>query len=322
MKAKLQAAFNLLKETFQEWNEDRAPRLAAALAFFTTFSLAPFLIVSIAIAGLIFDRAAVQGHLSEQIQGLLGAEGAVLVEQMMANIQERPSDNVVAGLIGLVTLLIGAGGVFAALQDALNTVWNVQPPPDRGLLRTLLDRFLSSAMVMGVGFLLLVSLLINTALAAAHTYLLTLFPGAPFLLQLLNFVVSFGVITVVFAVIYKVLPHARIEWRDVWVGAAFTALLFSIGRFALGLYLGSSGIASVYGAAGALVLILFWIFYSAQIVLFGAEFTQVYARHYGSRIRSSGKQAEGEPTDRVIPAQQRDIPEPALTQNGSGRVDL
>ncbi len=280
---RLKVLFELFKETFQEWNEDRAPRLAAALSYYTTFSIAPFLIVVIAIAGLAFGTEAVQGRLDEQIQGLVGREGADVIQEVISNAR-RPSESIPATIIGIVTLLLGAGGVFGQLQDALNTVWGVEPKPGRGILATIKDRFISFSMVLGVGFLLLVSLVISTVLSSVHSYFLGLMPGAEVLLQIINFAVSFGVITLLFAMIYKILPDVKIEWRDVWTGAAFTALLFTIGKYALGLYLGNSGVASTYGAAGSLVIILLWIFYSAQILLFGAEFTQVYARHHGSMI--------------------------------------
>lgn len=280
----IKAIFSLFKQTFDEWNEDRAPRLAAALSYYTIFSIAPFLIVVIAIAGLVATPDAVRGSLDEQIQGLVGREGADMIQELIQN-TSKPQENIIASIIGLVTLLLGAGGVFGQLQDALNTVWGVKPRPGKSIIETIKDRFLSFTMVLGVGFMLLVSLLLSSFLSSVHTFFLGLLPGAEFILQIVNFVISFGVITLLFALMYKILPDVEIQWRDVIVGAAVTSLLFVIGKTALGLYLGNSGVLSTYGAAGSLIIILLWIFYSAQILLFGAEFTQVYAQKYGSRIK-------------------------------------
>jgi membrane protein len=277
----LRSLFSLLKETVQEWNNDKAPRLAAALAYYTAFSIAPLLIISIAIASAIFSQEAVRGQLDNQIQGVVGAQAADAIQQMIAN-SSRDSTGIVATVIGVVTLLLGAAGLFGQLQDALNTVWGVPPRPNRGIVGTLKDRFISFAMVLGIGFLLLVSLVITTILSALNGWVTGMLPGAEFLAQILNFAVSFGVVTLLFAAIYKILPDTPIEWSDVWMGAAVTALLFTIGKFLLGLYLGNSTIASSYGAAGSFVVLLVWIYYSAQILLLGAEFTQVYARRHGS----------------------------------------
>jgi membrane protein len=278
----LKELFELIKETFQEWNEDKAPRLAASLAYYTAFSIAPLLIVAIAIASAIFSEEAVRGQLDNQIQGVVGAQAADALQEMIAN-SSRDSSGVIASIIGVVTLLLGAAGVFGQLQDALNTVWEVPPKPNRGILKTLRDRFISFAMVLGIGFLLLVSLVISTVLSAVNGWVIGLLPSAEFLAQILNFAISFGVVTLLFASIYKVLPDTPIRWADVWIGAAVTALLFTIGKFLLGLYLGNSTIASSYGAAGSFVVLLVWIYYSAQILLLGAEFTQVYAKRHGSR---------------------------------------
>jgi len=289
---KLKALFSLFKETFDEWNADNAPRLAAALSYYTIFSIAPFLIVVIAIAGLAFGQEAVAGNLDEQIQGVVGREGADMIQQLVQNSRE-PSDNIIASIIGVATLLMGAGGVFGQLKSALNTVWDVEPKAGGGIVNIIKERFLSFTMVLGVGFLLLVSLVLSTILAIIQGYFTDLLPGTDALLQLVNFVVSFGITTLLFAMIYKVLPDAEIQWHDVWIGALVTSLLFTLGKTALGVYLGNSGVASSYGAAGSLILILLWIFYSSQILLFGAEFTQVYARKYGSRIISEAVVAEG-----------------------------
>ena len=284
--SKLKSIFTLFKDTFNAWNEDKAPRLAAALAYYTIFSIAPFLIVVIAVAGLAFGQEAVQGRLDEQIQGLVGREGADMIQELIQNVR-RPSENWWATAIGIGTLLLGASGVFGQLQDALNTVWGITTKPGRGIFAVVKERFLSFTMVLGVGFLLMVSLVISTILASVKAWVLGMLPGTEFILQIATFVVSFGIITLLFALMYRYVPDVDVEWRDVGVGAAFTALLFEIGKTLLGLYLGNSGVLSTYGAAGSVVIILLWVFYSAQILLFGAEFTQVYAQKYGSHIQPS-----------------------------------
>jgi membrane protein len=271
----------LVKETFSEWSADKASRLAAALAYYTVFSLAPLLIIVIAIASVVFANA--QQQLLEQVQQLVGAEGAEQVRTMIEQ-TSQPSASIPATIIGVVTLLLGASGVFGQLQDSLNTIWEVQPKPGRGILAVVKDRFLSFSMVLGIGFLLLVSLVVSTALSALTTVVGEELGIAAAAGQVANIVISFAVTTLLFAMIYKVLPDVEIDWSDVWIGAAVTALLFTLGRFLIGLYLGRSAVGSAYGAAGSLVVILLWIYYSAQILFLGAEFTQVYARRHGSRI--------------------------------------
>ncbi len=283
--SRLKALFNILKQTFQEWNEDKCPRLAAALAYFTAFSLAPLLIVVISVAGLIFGHDAVQGHVQAQIQGAVGAQAASAIQDMLTNFS-HPQSSTLATIIGVVTLLLGAAGLFGSLQDALDTIWEVAPK-SAGILTQIRQRFVSFTMVLGICFVLLVSLVISAAVSALNSVLAVHVPGQETILQIINLIISFGVITLLFAAIYKVLPDVEISWKDVWVGAAVTALLFTIGKYLLGLYLGKSSVASGYGAAGSFVLLLLWIFYSAQILLFGAEFTQVWARTYGSQIEPS-----------------------------------
>lgn len=273
----------LLKETFAEWNNDKASRLAAALAYYTVFSLAPLLIIAIAIAGAVFGEEAARGEIVGQIQGLVGKEGAQFIETAIEN-ASKPEAGSIASLVSVVVLLFGASGLFAQLQDALNTIWEVQPKPELGLWAIIRARFLSFTMVLGVGFLLLVSLILSAGVAGLVNFFGHLLPGVSFLLQLTNFVLSFAVTTILFGLIYKVLPDAKIAWSDVWIGAIITSLLFSIGRFLLGLYLGNSSFGSTYGAAGSVVIILAWVNYAAQILFFGAEFTQVYARKFGSQI--------------------------------------
>ena len=277
------AVWGLVKAAVSEWTEDKVPRLGAALAFYSVLSLAPLLLIAIAIAGLVFGAEAAQGQLVGQIRSLVGTEGGRAIEAMLANAPKHGA-GVVATVVGLATLLYGASGVFGQLQDALNTIWEVEPKPGRGLWGFVRDRFLSFTMVLGTGFLLLVSLVLSTALAAAGKYLGGFLPDWAPALQALDLAVTFAVITLLFAMIFKYLPDVEIAWGDVWLGGVSTAALFLVGKFAIGLYLGRSGIGSAYGAAGSFVVLLVWINYSAQILFFGAEFTQVYAKRHGSRI--------------------------------------
>jgi membrane protein len=279
--------FGLLTDTFREWREDGVPRLAAALAYYTTFSLAPILVLIIAIAGLIGGRDAAQTQTMAQVEDLLGAEGREFVQEMIET-ASRPQTGWTATLIGAVTLLFGALGVFGELQNSLNTIWEVKPKPATsfwdGIKRFVINRMISFTMVLGIGFVLLASLVISAAVAALGEYIGTRWPLADFWLSLINFVVSFLIITFLFAMIFKFLPEIKVAWRDVWLGAAVTSLLFSLGKFLIGLYLGRSEVGNTFGAAGSLAILLIWIYYSAQILFFGAEFTQVYANRYGSKI--------------------------------------
>lgn len=280
----MKSLFTLFKQTWAEWNEDKAPRLGAALAYYTVFSLAPLLIIAIAVAGLVFGQQQAQDQIVGQIQGLVGVDGADLVGTMIEN-SRKPSTNIVATVIGVVTLLFGALGVFGQLQESLNTIWEVKPKPGRGLWGIIQDRIFSLTLVFGVGFLLLVSLVLSAALSAFGNFLGGLFPETNLLLNVLNLIIPFAIITLLFALTFKFVPDIKIAWKDVWLGAALTSLLFTIGKFLIGLYLGNASFASTYGAAGSLVIVLVWVYYSAQILFFGAEFTQVYANTFGSRVR-------------------------------------
>ena len=278
------AIWQLLRETYNEWSEDRAPRLAAALAYYTVFALAPLLIIVIAIAGLFFGEAQVRDSILNQVGGLIGQNGREAIDAMVQGAR-KPTTGVIATVIGVITLLFAAGGLFGQLQDALNTIWEVQPKPGRGIWGTIQARFLSFAMVLGVGFLLLVSLMISATLSAVGSFVAGDAYSTTVLWQVVNFVVSFVVTTLLFAMIYKILPDAKVAWRDVGVGAIATAALFSLGRFAISMYLGRAAPESTYGATGSLVALLLWVYYSAQILFLGAEFTQVYAKAYGSKIQ-------------------------------------
>lgn len=282
---RLRDGIRLVRETIKEWNEDKVPLYAAALAYYTVFSLAPLLLIAIAIAGAVFGEEAARGQLDSQIQGLVGQEGAAAIQTMIQNTQRNESGGIIASVVGIATLLFGASGVFGQLQEALNAIWEVKPQPGRGWKSFLQSRFLSFAMVVVIGFLLLVSLVLSAVLVGIGNFLGDRLPGFAALGQSINFLISFAVITLLFASIYKFLPDVKVPWKNLWVGSAVTALLFNIGKYLIGLYLGNSGVGSTYGAAGSLVVILIWIFYSAQILLIGAEFTQVYSRYRGVPIR-------------------------------------
>ncbi|HET7292942.1 MAG TPA: YihY/virulence factor BrkB family protein, partial [Vicinamibacteria bacterium] len=268
-------AARILKQALAGWIEHNAPRLGAALAYYTAFSLGPLLVIAIAVAGFAFGEDAARRQIVGQVADLIGHEGASALERMVESAGEQKRGGIVATLLGAVVLLFGASGVFAELQDSLNTVWGVKPRPGRGLLGMIADRFLSFVMVLGVAFLLLVSLLVSAALAALGTLGASLLSES--VLQAVSTALSFAVITALFAAIFKVVPDVEVRWRDVWLGAAVTSLLFSLGKLAIGLYLGKAAVASAFGAAGSLVVILVWVYYSAQIVFFGAELTKAYA---------------------------------------------
>lgn len=276
--------WSLLKQTVAEWQRDKVSRLAAALAYYTTFSLAPILVIVIAIASFLFEQSTVQTRILEQMQSLLGENAAGLIEEMLTS-RSASEDGFRATIISVGLLVAGASGFFIQLQDALNSVWNVVPRQDQGIWGLVRDRLLSFGMVLGIGFLLLVSLMLSAALSAISNMFGDLLFGWDPGWQILNAGLSFGIITLLFALIYKILPDVKIGWSDVWTGAAITALLFTLGKTLIGLYLGNSGVASAYGAAGSFVVLLLWIYYSAQILLFGAELTQVYANRFGSHIR-------------------------------------
>lgn len=271
----------LFKQTFTEFSSDKVPRLGAALAYYTIFSLAPLLLIVIAIAGIVFGHDAAQGKIFGQLEGVLGPTTAAAMQEMVKN-AAKPKSGSIATIVGVVTLILGASGVFGQLKDALNTIWDVKPKEGGGIMALLRDRFLSFAMVFGVGFLLLVSLVIDTAIAAMGKYAGSHLPGGEALWHIVELVFSFCVVTVLMAGIFRVLPDLKIEWRDVWLGAALTSALIVLGKFALGIYFARSAVGSSFGAAGSLVIVLLWVYYSAQILLFGAEFTQVYARAHGS----------------------------------------
>ncbi len=276
----------LTKQTFQSWLDDKVPRLGAALSYYTIFSLAPVLILVIALAGLILGREAAEGKIVAQLQGLVGADGAAIIQSMILKASVK-NGGVVATVIGVVTLVLGATGVVVELQDALNTIWKVTPKPGRGVMGIVRDRVLSFGLILGFGFLSIVSLVMSAALAALGGWLSNIVPGWVILGYVLNYGVSFAIIALVFAMMFKLLPDVKMAWRDVWIGAAVTSVLFHIGKFLIGLYLGKASVASGFGAAGSLAVILVWVYYTSQVVLLGAEFTRVYANMLGSHVRPS-----------------------------------
>jgi membrane protein len=275
--------FRLIKRSAIAWFDDGCPRLGAALAFYTIFSLAPVLIIGISVASFAFGRDAVQGHVVTQIQHLVGQEAALTIQGMIEN-AHRSQSGVMATVLGIVTLLIGATAVFGELQDAFNLIWRTKPRPRSFWLSMLISRLLSFSLVIALGFLMLASLIASAGINAFSGYLQMLAGATGPILSLISFGTSFTILTVLFALLFRVLPGAEVTWRDVWLGSVLTATLFSIGKFVIGLYLGNSAVASSYGAAGSLVVILIWIYYSAQILLFGAEFTRLHSSQHTSRL--------------------------------------
>ena len=278
-------SFGLFKQTFSEWLEDKAPQLGAALAYYTVFSLAPLVLVLLAIVGLIFrnDPGGAWNKITEQMSYFLD-KSAVEVVQNIAQKAAHPNKSLAATIIGILLALFGASGVFGQLQDALNTIWGVKAKPGGGIWAFLRSRFLSFAMVGGICFLLLVSLTLESVLKGFSHYIQGVLPGGIVIAMAVYWIFDLAVIILLFAIIFKFLPDAKIQWRDVWIGAAMTAIFFAIGKWALGLYLGSGSAASAYGAASSLITLLLWVYYSSQILLFGAEFTQVYASQAGRGI--------------------------------------
>jgi membrane protein len=280
--------FSLLKQTFQEWLQDRAPQLGAALAYYTVFSLAPLVLVLLAIVGVIFreDPAGAWNKITQQMSYFLDPS-AVQVVQNIAQKASQPGKSTIATIIGVALALFGASGVFGQLQDALNTIWGVKAKPGTGIWGFLRSRFLSFAMVAGICFLLLVSLAIEALLKGFSHYVQSVLPGGVVIALTVYLVFDFAVIVLLFAMIFKFLPDVNIQWRDVWIGAVMTAILFGLGKWLLGFYLGSGAASSAYGAASSLITLLLWVYYSSQILLFGAEFTQVYAARAGRELKPS-----------------------------------
>jgi membrane protein len=282
--------WRLLKVALAGWWNDRAMSLGASIAFFTVFSLAPMLLAAIAVAGLAFGREAAQGAIVAELGGMIGTNEASFLETMIASAGNVGS-GIIGTAVGMVTFLLLVTGAVVELQDDLNIIWKAKPPASYGVMSFIRTRLVSFALVLGIGFLLLVSLVIDTGLTALGSYLEANFSGATILLRFLNSLVSFAVATLLFAMMFKLLPSVRIQWSDVWTGALVTALLFTIGKFLIGYYLGKSNVASSYGAAASIITILLWIYYSSLILLFGAEFTKAYAESRGSRSNQATAQS-------------------------------
>jgi membrane protein len=292
---------DLLKSAAMEWSRDKCPQLGAALAYYTIFSLAPLVLVLLGVFGLIYgSNEQARQKILDQLSYLVDPSG-VKVFQDIANSAAEPKAGILATAIGILIALFGASGIFGQLQDALNTIWAVKPKPGQGIWGFIRARFLSFAMVGGVCFLLLVSLTVEGLLKGLHSYLQSIIPGGHYLGLAIFYVFDLGVIVLLFAMLFRYLPDAKIAWRDVWTGAALTAILFVIGKFLLSLYLGSGAAGSAYGAASSLITLLLWIFYSAQILLFGAEFTKVYANIYGSHV---------EPEEHAVKVERKEIEVP------------
>lgn len=279
--------WRLVKQAASGFEEDKIMKLSASLAYFTVFSIGPMIIIVIFLADLFFRREAIEGSIYGQIKGFIGPDAALQVQEMIRNAAISGKSTVTA-VVGFATLLIGATGVFAEIQDSVNLIWGLKPKPKKGWLKMLMNRLLSFSVVVSLGFLLMVSLVINAVIEAISGRLKVMFPDlAVTITYIINLAITFGVISLLFAIIFKVLPDAIIKWKDVMHGAMATAVLFMLGKFAITFYIGTSNVGSTYGAAGSLVVLLLWVYYSSVILYFGAEFTKAYAAEYGTRIRPS-----------------------------------
>jgi membrane protein len=276
--------WQFLKTTINEWVEAEPFQLAAALSYYTLFSLAPLLLIAIGVAGFVFGREAAQNQIVETLQGMIGQDSAKTVQEMIQASNEKPKTGMISTVVGFVALLFGAGGVVGQLQTSLNKMWEVTPKPGQGIWGFVRQRFFSFAMVLAIGFLLLVSLVVTAVLSSFTGMLSSLLGDATLVAHAIDILVSFGFVTLLFALIYKYVPDVEIQWKDVWVGAALTSILFTIGKYLIGLYIGTSGVTSTFGAAGSLITILVWVYYSSLVFFLGAEFTRVYATEYGSGV--------------------------------------
>lgn len=303
-------AWTILRDAFNGFLDDRCLKLSAALAYYTIFSLAPLLVLVMSLASIFLGKEAIQGEIFAQLNGLVGNEAAKQIQDMIRNVSLSGKTNT-ALMVGIITLIVGATSIFTEIQDSVNLIWRVKAKPKRGWLKLLKDRLLSSSLVASLGFLLLVSLIVNGLVLALSQQLMRFLPGIGiYVVSTFNFLLSTAVITVLFGVIFKLLPDAKIAWKDVRLGAIFTALLFMLGRYAIGLYIETTSTSSTYGAAGSLIVILLWIYYTAAILYFGAEFTLAYANHFGIRIEPADYAVYVEQTERerdvsTIPTHQK-----------------
>ena len=306
--------WRMIKMSFAAWVDDYAPSMGAALAYYTVFSLAPLLVIVISVAGLIFGPDAVRGAIFSEINGLMGADAAIAIQDLLTSVS-KPSTGIIGSILGVLVLLIGATSVFGELQDALDRIWRA-PARVRssGLLTLLRTRILSFGMILGIAFLLMVSLVTGAAIAALGKWWGVWFAGWELVAQIIDAGVGFLMTTAVFALIYKLMPRVKVGWIDVWVGAAVTALLFTVGRLLISLYIGKSGVASGFGAAGSVAVIFVWVYYSAQVFLIGAEFTWVYAQSLGSRRHLAKPTAQELLGEADIPQLSAEHPPPSLNQ--------
>ena len=284
MTIKRKSLWQFFKDTVLQWIQHDPFQLGAALSYYTLFSLAPLLIIVIAIAGFAFGREAAQNQIVETIQGMIGRDSAQAVQEMIRNASNKPKTGMISTLLGIIVLMVGAGGVVGQLQNSLNMIWGVKPKPGQAIWGFIRQRFTSFAMVLGIGFLLLVSLVISALLSSLTQIMGTFVGGTALVAHAVDLLLSFAVVSALFAMIYKFLPDVHLHWKDVWIGAVLTSFLFTIGKSLIGLYLGSSGATSAYGAAGSLITVLLWVYYSSLIFFLGAEFTHVYATQYGSGV--------------------------------------
>ena len=309
--------WDMIKTTFAAWIDDYAPSMGAALAYYTVFSLAPLLVIVISLAGLMFGPDAVRGAIFSEINGLMGADAALAIEGLLSSFS-KPSTGIIGSVLGVVVLLIGATSVFGELQDALDRIWRAPARVRSGGLLTLLrTRILSFGMILGIAFLLMVSLVTGAAIAALGKWWGDWFAGWELLAQILDAVASFLMTTAVFALIYKLMPRVKVGWGDVWVGASVTALLFTIGRLLISLYIGKSGVVSGFGAAGSVAVVFVWVYYSAQVFLVGAELTWVYAQRMGSQRHLAKPTTQELRSTADIPQQSAEIKPPTVTQTSS-----
>jgi membrane protein len=309
-------SLTLFRKAGAAWIDDFAPSMGAAISYYTVFSLAPLLVIVIAIAGAVFGREAVTGQIVAQLTGLIGRNGAQVVQGLVSS-ASNTTHGLVAGLISVGVLLVGATTVFAELQSALDRIWHVpvaQKPS--GIRALLLTRMLSFGLILGVAFLLMVSLTVSAGVAAFGTWAGGLMPGWELMLQAINMAISVTIATLLFAMIYKLMPSTPIAWRDVWIGAGVTAVLFEVGKLLIGLYLGKSGVTESFAAAGSLVVLLAWVYYAAQVFLLGAEFTKVYADEHGSRVAARAMTETAETAAQGVP-----VEVPARASTGSARAD-
>ena len=278
------SGWELLKRTYQEFDDDNGIKLSASLSYYTIFSLPPLLIIILSIFSFFFGPEAVTGRFYVQINGMVGYQAALQIQETIKNI-ELSNSNTFAAIFGGTLLLIGASGVFAEIQSSINSIWGLKAKPNKGIMKFIKNRLMSFSMIASVGFLLLVSLMVNTVMDVINTRLLRFFPDSTvYLFYVLNIIVLFATTTILFAIIFKTLPDGYIAWKDALVGSSFTSFFFMFGKFAIGFYLGSSTVATIYGAAGSVIIILIWVYYSAIILYFGAEFTKVYANVHGDKI--------------------------------------